>query len=200
MKTRFGRIAVILLLGIALTATACGGGDDGDSPGSTGDDGGQDTATQPGGDGETPAGDNTTTGDTPTADEGAIDACALLAVDDVTEALGAPVDEPQHEDVPPQFFGCRFDSGSGPGLTITVVAFADADEAESFITSVIENNGYSTVDGIGDQAYNTQPIGDLSVRTGRYELSVDIYGYSDDDQAELDLAIALAEKALGGLP
>lgn len=130
---------------------------------------------------------------------GAIDACALLTKDEVEAVIGMPVGSPQPEESPPPFSGCRYEEdGLTQIVSIGVVAWNDVDEAEASFEFGADQ--YAAVEGLGDRAYNSQPIDDVTVLAGRYELSVGLYFVSDDDEAELEMARELAATALDRLP
>jgi hypothetical protein len=77
-------------------------------------------------------------------------------------------------------------------------ASGDPDEAEASFD--FGAGQYPAIDGIGDRAYNSQPIGDVDVLAGPYEVSVSLYFASDDDAAELAMAGALAALVIDRLP
>jgi hypothetical protein len=51
---------------------------------------------------------------------------------------------------------------------------------------------------LGDRAYNAQPVGDVTVLIGIYELGVDVS--AGEDEADMSTAIEMAELALDRLP
>ena len=53
------------------------------------------------------------------------------------------------------------------------------------------------MEGIGDRAYDSRPIGDITVLKGKYELSIDV---SASGQDEFEVAKELAAKAVDRLP
>lgn len=55
------------------------------------------------------------------------------------------------------------------------------------------------MEGFGDEAFHTQPVGDVSVRKGRYEVSVDVLT-AEGNEAELDLAVEIATAVIGRCP
>ena len=55
------------------------------------------------------------------------------------------------------------------------------------------------IPGIGDRARNTQPLGEISILSGRYVLSVDLYGKLDGAD-ELRAATEIARIVVGRLP
>jgi hypothetical protein len=185
---------------LLVAASACGGDDAGDTPVvETTDADGAATATT---DTETATTDadgseTTVASGSPAGDE--IDVCALVTEEEVEAIIGMAAGPAQPEESAPPFFGCRYEEeGLSQTVTIGLLAWNDADEAESSFDFGADQ--YPAVEGIGDRAYNSQPIDDLSVLAGRYELSVGLYFVSDDDEAELAMAIELAQLALDRLP
>ena len=154
---------------------ACGddvnddGGDNGDAPTDAGDGNGEESAR--------------------------IDACALLTQDEADAVLGAATREPVRGDTPP-VNSCAYQTEDFDGVSVTVVTYEDKAEAERAYQTAIDINDYPEIESLGDRAYNAQPIGDVTVLVGRYELSVDISGPENDLQAAQDLA----ETAIGRMP
>jgi hypothetical protein len=177
----------------AVVFAACGGDDD-----DAGDAGGNETpaATEDNGGGS----ETSAATDDGASDAGggeAIDACELVTQDEAEGALGASVGEGERQDIPP-FYGCSYETDSVDQLTVSVVVFPSSDDAEAAYELVIDMNDYPTIDGLGDRAYDTQPIGDVTVQKGKYELSVDIL--TEDNEADFAAAKDLAKTALGRLP
>src|SRR5690606_18873532 len=118
---------------------------------------------------ETPA--DAATGDGAVDD---IDVCALIPREDVEAVVGAPVGAAAREDLPPFFFGCRYEEdGITSTISLGTLVHENEDNAESSFDIGAEN--YEAVEGIGDRAYNAQPIQDITVLYGNYEVSVGIY-------------------------
>lgn len=139
------------------------------------------------------------TGPPAAADDAGIDACALLTKDEVEAVIGMPVGSPQPEESPAPFFGCRYEEdGLTQIVSIGVLAWSDVEEAEASFEFGADQ--YPAIEGLGDRAYNSQPIDEVTVLAGRYELSVGLYFVSDDDEAELAMARELAATALDRLP
>jgi hypothetical protein len=181
-------IAVLL----ALTLTACGAAGDTvetDAPAPTAGDGaatGQPDATAP----------PSVTDSQPSAD---IDACALVTQDEVESIVGMAVGAPEPEDAPPPFFGCRYeDDEILPVVTVGIIASESTDDAVSLFEFGADQ--YPAVEGLGDRAYRSQPIDEITVLAGRYELSVGLYFVSEDDDAEFEMAREIAELVLSRLP
>jgi len=118
-----------------------------------------------------------------------VDACALLSADEAEAAIGAPVGEPTQENTPP-VFACSYEAAGFEGLSVVVVVFQDADQAADAFQSAIDINDYDEVSGIGERAY-TSVIYDLSVLTGKYEVSIDVNPAGDGDEAELAKSVAV---------
>jgi hypothetical protein len=130
---------------------------------------------------------------------GEIDVCALLTKEEVEAVIGMPAGAAQPEESAAPYFGCRYEEdGLSQIVSIGVLAWGDAEEAETSFEFGADQ--YPAIEGIGDRAYNSQPIDDVSVLSGRYELSVGLYFVSDDDEAELAMASELAAVALDRLP
>jgi hypothetical protein len=148
--------------------------------------------------------DNTDVSDQPTVANGSqavgeIDVCALLTKEEVEAVIGLPAGSAQPEESAAPFFGCRYEEdGLSQMVSIGVFAWGDAREAEASFEFGADQ--YPAVEGIGDRAYDSQPIDDVNVLVGRYELSVGLYFVSDDDEAELAMASELAALALDRLP
>jgi len=84
-------------------------------------------------------------------------------------------------------------------VNVDVLTYDNADDAESIFQLAIDINDYPEVDGIGDRAYDSRPIGDITVLKGKYELSVDVANVSTSD-ADFEVAKDLAKKAVDRLP
>ena len=127
-----------------------------------------------------------------------IDVCALVTQEEAGAAIGSPVGEPVEENVPP-IYSCSYDTPGFDGVSVIVVEYADAAQAEAAFQMAIDINDYEEVTGVGDRAYRSYPIFDLNVLTGRYELSVDVTDSSEEEQ-QYQKASELAEKALSRMP
>jgi hypothetical protein len=197
------RASILLVATLLVAVPACGGDDDGAVSGtevtevadSTGADATDSEATDL-------EGASVTGAPTAAADAGAvgeIDVCALLTKEEVEAVIGMPAGAPQPEESPAPFFGCRYEEdGLSQIVTIGVLAWSDAEEAERSFEFGADQ--YPAIEGLGDRAYNSQPIDEVSVLAGRYELSVGLYFVSEDDAAELAMALELAATALDRLP
>jgi hypothetical protein len=124
-----------------------------------------------------------------------IDACALLTRDEANAVLGAATREPMRGDTPP-VNSCAYRTENFDVVSVSVITYADKAEAEKVHQFAIDINKYPEIAGLGDRAYNAQPIGDVTVLVGRYQLGVDVSGPEND----LEVARELAETAIGRLP
>jgi hypothetical protein len=124
-----------------------------------------------------------------------IDACALITRDEATAVLGTATREPIRGDTPP-VSSCAYRTEDFDVVSVSVITYADSAEAENVHQLAIDINSYPEIAGLGDRAYNAQPIGDVTVLVGRYQLGVDVSG----PENELEIARELAETAIGRLP
>jgi hypothetical protein len=181
-------IAVLL----ALTLTACGAAGDPVDTDSTTPTPGNGAAT-----GQPDATAPPSVTDGPSSAD--IDACALVTQDEVESIVGMPVGAPEPEDAPPPFFSCRYeDDEILPVVKVSIIASESADDAVSLFE--LGADQYPAVEGLGDRAYRSQPIDEITVLAGRYELSVGLYFVSEDDDAEFEMAREIAELVLPRLP
>lgn len=178
-----------------LLLAACSGDD-----GSAGDDPG--AATTPTAASSTTSAPTATVATTSGGDEtagGDIDVCALVPGGEVEAVIGMPVGPAQRDDFEDLFYGCRYEEEAlTQVVTLGVIAYEDAEEAEDSFEFGADQ--YPAVDGIGDRAYNSQPIDDITVLAGRYEVSVGLYFVADDDDTEHAMARELATLLLDRLP
>jgi hypothetical protein len=193
MLTKVTASATLLALALfTLLLVACNGdsnGDDGDgvTP--------QATVATP------PADEPTLSGDTPAATAAgvtpaaSVDACALVTQAEAESALGAPVGEPEIGNTPP-IFSCSYETAEFDVVSVIVAVYDSAEDAEDAFQLAIDINDYPEIEGLGERAYNGQPVLDVTVLTGSYELSVDVVGPDND----LQLAQDLARAALDRLP
>jgi len=128
---------------------------------------------------------------------GGLDACELVTREEAEAVLGAPVGEPTREDVPP-ISACSYDTADFDSVSVAVVTFEDADQAEEVLQMAIDINDYPEISGLGDGAYDSRPIYDVTVRKGRYELSLDVSLEGGD--ADFEAAKGLAATAVDRLP
>jgi hypothetical protein len=178
----FPRILVALPLLLAATLLTCSDDDD-------------DAAEPGGGDGTATQQPRTSTGGTGVS----IDVCALVTAEEIEAIVGEPIAEGEAEESAPPFFGCRYESDDITRVvTIGVIAWDDADDAEASFD--IGADQYEAVEGIGDRAYRSQPINDITVLSGRYEISVGLYFVSEDDDDEFEMAREIASTVIDRLP
>lgn len=180
MKNKADFIArTVVVMGPALLALAACGGDD---PGDKG--------------GGPAAGVAVTEEQQMNAEPSApIDACALLTRDEANGVLGAATREPIRGDTPP-VNSCAYRTEKFDVVSVSVITYADNAEAQNAHQTAIDINNYPEITGLGDRAYNAQPISDVTVLVGRYQLGVDVSGPEND----LEIARELAETAIGRLP
>ena len=193
------RLALLTLL--ALLLAACGGDEGGGTEAPT-----EDTAT--GATTSSPASAaGTTTAGTDVAGPAAqassaedLDVCSLVSQDEVSEVIGTQAGAPQREDDPSLFYyGCRYEEEDITELvSIGILAWADEGEAESAFEFGADQ--YPAVEGIGDAAYRSQPIDEITVLNGRYEISVGLFFVSEDDDEEFEMGRQLAEMVIARLP
>ena len=175
MKRPMAALAVTILL---LTAVGCGSDD-----GSDKSDGSAATPTSTAAAGEDDSGGVQDDG---SDDVGAIDACALLAADEVAAALGEPA-TPTDQSTG-QMYGCsgKGDSDAINSLSISEYVHPDAATAKEMYDATKEGLDGSDIMGLGDEASYNESFG-LEVLHGRYDISVDNTGPTEK---ESDLAIA----------
>ena len=200
---RFPILALVLGLVVVFTLSACGG-----SPSPGGEAAGPDLPTptlgqepEPIGvqaDSEAPAGTGEAVPTEVLPAGSGIDVCALVTQEEAEAAIGSPVGEPVEENVPP-IYSCSYDTEGFDGVSVIVVEYADAAQAEAAFQMAIDINDYQEVTGIGDRAYRSYPIFDLNVLTGRYELSVDVTDGTDEED-QYQKASELAGQALSRMP
>lgn len=181
-----------LLLAATVLLASCGGDDDGG-----GDDDTVASPTPAATDADDDGSEATPTPDGASSGDQEIDACTLITQDEAEAALGAPVGEGTRSDFPP-FYSCEYEGEGFLQLTVTVLIYPGSDDAEAAYDLVMDINDYPTIDGIGDRAYDTQPIGDVTAQQGKYEISVDII--TADDAADFEVAKDLAKTVLARLP
>jgi hypothetical protein len=184
-RIAFPRAALFAVLAVLITSSlllfaACG--DDSEN-------GGEPTADAPTSDEAPPDG----TG--PPAD---FDVCALVTPEEAESALGGPVGEPERAEQSP-IFVCGYDATDQlSSLVVTLISYDSPDDAQASLEYAIETNEYPEIEGIGDGAYNGQPLADVTAISGGYELSIDVN--TDDAEADLAAAQELAKTAISRLP
>lgn len=126
-----------------------------------------------------------------------VDACALVTKEEAEAVLGASVGEPTQEDVPP-ISACSYETPDFDTVSVSVLTYDDADQAEEGFQMAIDINDYPEVSGLGDRAYDSRPIFDVTVQKGRYEVDVDVS--LEGDEADFETAKELAATAVDRLP
>jgi hypothetical protein len=184
----------VLLVGLA----ACGGDDEAEEPSTVAPPGAtQELATE----GPEATGQPQATEETEEAEEegaaAGFDACELVTTEEAEAVLGASAGEPTREDVPP-ISACSYETADFDSVSVAVVTFEDADEAEEVLQMAIDINDYPEISGLGDGAYDARPIYDVTVRKGRHELSIDVS--VEGDEADFVAAKELAASAVERLP
>ena len=177
---RLGALLATAALALFVLA-ACGS--DGDGYGN----GGSPTATEP-----------VATASAPT--DGApsieIDPCALVTADQAEAVLGAPVGPTQPSEIPP-IVSCTYQTNSEL-LYVQLIVYENEAQARQGFDLAVDVNDFTEIDGLGEDAYNSQPIFDVSVLRGVYELSIDIS--AGEPETQLEQATELARTALERLP
>lgn len=129
---------------------------------------------------------------------GGLDACALITQSEAEQVLGTSTGAGEPEDTPP-IYSCSYETDNFDLVQVVVVVYEDNAQALDAYQMAIDINGYPELSGLGDRAYNAQPIFDVNVLKGNVEISIDISD-SSDDVTQLENAIALAQVALTRLP
>jgi hypothetical protein len=132
-----------------------------------------------------------------------IDVCALLTQAEVEAAIGQTAGPGAPEESFAEFGlgggACRFEADDiTPVVTVSVLAWSNEEDADASFS--FGEDQYPPVEGIGDRAYRSQPIDEISVLVGRYELSVGLYFVSEDDDEEFEMSRQLAELVISRLP
>jgi hypothetical protein len=198
MQALLKGLCIPLLAGIAvLSFVACGGGDDKPATSATAtqqSSASTNAATQEPEDTETStedaAGDDTSGGDSVS---GVPDACTLLTLDEITEALGEETTASVTNDNSSS--ACFWESTT-PDSTgqVEVVVNGFALTAEEMFDG-------ADVDGIGDIAHWVDSFGILDVVQGNYDLTFEIRRVTEPTDDELlALTKTMAQKALARMP
>lgn len=179
---------------IALMVAACGSGATTTNEASVTTAGGFATSAAP----------SETTAQTPDVETGptsgedlTVKACDLLTVEEVEAAIGTLTTTPEYDGSTPPMFTCSYTS-EDVDLNLGAFVYPDEETAKDLFQMAIAS-GATRIDGPGDEAQDNQPTGDLTVRSGRIELSIDLFSSMDLDQ-ELEIAKDLASKAVPRLP
>lgn len=180
----------ILLFGLA----ACGGDDGSEKPAATQTSAAEARATEePGAVAEPEA---TETVGREEVSSG-VDPCDLVTKADAETALGAPAGEPKMENTPP-VSACSYETADFNSVEVLLTTFENADQAEDAFQMAIDINDYPEVSGLGDRAYDSRPIFDVTVLKGRYE--VDVTVNLEGDETDFETAKELAATAVERLP
>lgn len=191
---RYARVLPLALIAAAAFVLACGGDNGGPSP----TPGAADATSATG----TPL---ATSSPAPPAGGEELDVCTLISKDEVEDILGQTVGDPVFASMGGAGAAagltggdCRFEAtGVTPIVSVSLLAWSDEEDAESSFSlfTVAEE-----IEGIGDRAISTQPVGDIAVLKGHYELSVDLFFVNEDDAADLEMAREIAELVVSRLP
>jgi hypothetical protein len=134
---------------------------------------------------------------TPQASTGEIDPCALVTKAEAEAIVGESLDEPL-ETITELLVSCLYSTPDFDSVNVDVLIYDSEDNAESGFQLALDINDYPEVDGIGDRAYDSRPIGEITVLKGKYELSVDVSVEGGD--ADFETAKDVAAKAVDRLP
>jgi hypothetical protein len=196
--------SLLALFGLLLLA-ACGGGDDEEPTGTRTPAATQTAAgTQKPAETASPEAEETATAEAeetatpaPQTSNGKIDPCALITKDEAEAVIGESVDEPLVT-ITEILAACLYSTPDFRTVNVDVLIYDNADDAESGFQLAVDINDYPAIEGIGDRAYDSRPIGDVTVLIGKYELSVDVG--VDDADADFETAKELAAQAVDRLP
>jgi hypothetical protein len=130
------------------------------------------------------------------ASTGEIDPCALVTKAEAEAIVGESLGEPAVT-ITEMLAGCLYSTPDFDSVNVDVLTYDSEDDAKSLFQMAIDINDYPEVEGIGDRAYDSRPIGDITVLKGKYELSVGVSTGGEDD---FEVAKGLAAKAVDRLP
>jgi hypothetical protein len=133
---------------------------------------------------------------TPQASTGEIDPCTLVTKAEAEAIVGESLGEPAVT-ITKMLVGCLYSTPDFDSVNVDVLTYDSEDDAKSLFQLAIDINHYPEIEGIGDRAYDSRPIGDITVLKGKYELSVDVSTGGEDD---FEVAKGLAAKAVDRLP
>jgi hypothetical protein len=197
-------IWVLAVLGLLLLV-ACGGGDD-EEPTSTrtaaatqtaaGTQAPEETASAEAEETASPEAEETAT-PAPQASDGELDPCALITKEEAEAVVGESLDEPLVT-ITELLASCLYSTIDFESVNVDVLTYDNEDNAEGGFELALDINDYPEIDGIGDRAYDSRPIGDITVLKGKYELSVDVSVNNDD--SDFETAKELAAQAVDRLP
>lgn len=144
-----------------------------------------------------PTGESAETSGVPSSG-GAIDACVLITQAEAEAVLGEATGPGQRDDAPP-IYSCSYQTSDFDVVSVVVLVYDDNLQAQAGYQMAIDINAYPEITGVGDRAYNAQPIFDVNVLSGNVEVSVDISD-ATDDATQLRKSIDLARLVLNRLP
>lgn len=127
------------------------------------------------------------------ASSGEIDPCALVTKEEAEAVVGESLGEPVVT-ITELLAGCLYSTPDFDSVNVDVLTYEDEDQAESGFQLAIDINDYPEIEGIGDRAYDSRPIGDITVLKGKYELSIDVSAGEDDFEVAKDLAAKAADR------
>jgi len=197
-----GALAALFLLALSgLFLLAACGGDDEESPGTPSGTRAPaatqtTTGTQAPAETASPETEETATA-APQASGGEIDPCALVTKEEAEAIIGESLDEPVVT-ITELLVSCLYSTPDFDSVNVDVLIYDDEDQAEGGFEMALDINDYPEVEGIGDGAYDSRPIGDITVLKGKYELSVDVSVGEGD--ADFETAKDVAAKAVDRLP
>ncbi|MBW9267321.1 MAG: hypothetical protein K1565_17480 [Candidatus Thiodiazotropha sp. (ex. Lucinisca nassula)] len=124
----------------------------------------------------------------------AFDPCALISHANTEEIVGASVTAPSAS--VDRLGNVMYLNCSSDDIHINIESWGDASKAAA---SYEFSGNHPSIEGLGDKARNTQPLGEVDVLYGSYIISVDLFlGLSRKD--ELDAAQEIARVVLDNLP
>ncbi len=160
----------LLLIGFGLSA--CGSGDDAETPTAS-------AAQPPAAAREVPQ----------------LEPCALVSQAEIEAIVGLPVAAMTPETSAPasglQYYGCRSDD-----VHINIEAWSTMENARA---SFEFGGDYPAIDDFGLPARTTQPLGELDVLAGQFVVTVDLFT-NQDQAAQLEAAKQLARLIIERLP
>ena len=194
-------LSFLALSGLLLLA-ACGGDDEESTPSATGTPAAAATQTPAGTSAaeetQTPAGEETQiSGATPEPSAGEIDPCALVTKEEAEAIVGESLGDPLVT-ITELLATCLYSTLDFDSVYVGVLIYDSEDNAEGGFEVALDINDYPEVEGIGDRAYDSRPLGDITVLKGKYELSVDVS--VEDTDADFETAKDVAAKAVDRLP
>jgi hypothetical protein len=194
-------LAALFLLALSglLLMAACGGDDDEEAtgtPSGTRTPAATTAGTQAPAETASPQAEETATA-APQTSGGEIDPCDLVTKEEAEAIIGESLDEPTVT-ITELLVGCLYSTPDFETVNVDVLIYDDEDQAESGFELALDINDYPEVEGIGERAYDSRPIGDITVLKGKYELSVDVS--VDDGEADFETAKDVAAKAVDRLP